>query len=76
MKKIEVISNGVIIGYTYGEGNAIEFLDNKEAFIVKDKLYKGQPVGISSRKMGTIDENGKCIIGELNELGIVNLKNK
>lgn len=73
MKKIEVISNGVVIGYTYDEVINIEFLDNDEALKVKKKLFNGEPIGISSRKMGTVDGDGKVIFGELNELGIVNI---
>lgn len=72
MKKVEVKSNGIVIGYTYDEGKTIEFLDNEEALKVKDELFKGQIIGISSRRMGVIDKNGKIIKGKLNELGIIN----
>ena len=49
-KKVEVKSEGIVIGYTYDEGKTIEFLDNDEANKVKAKLFKGQPIGISSRQ--------------------------
>ena len=62
---------GIVIGYTYNEGKTIDFLDNDEALKVKNDLFKGQPIGISARRMGTVDDNGKVNVGELNELGIV-----
>lgn len=50
MKKVDVKSNGIVIGYTYDDGKTINFLDNKEATKVKNKLFKGQSIGISSRE--------------------------
>ena len=72
MKKVEVKSNGIVVGYTYDEGATIEFLDNDEAKKVLDKINTGTPIGISSRKTGKIDENGFVTdMSDLNELGIV-----
>ena len=72
MKKVEVKSNGVIIGYTHDAGRTIEFLDNDEAKRVKNKMSVGESIYISSRRMGNVDEDGHVIvIGELNELGII-----
>jgi len=73
MKKVEVKSNGIIVGYTYDEGKTIEFLDNDEAKKVKEKMLSEQQIGISSRRMGKVDENGNITeMGDLDELGIVN----
>lgn len=72
-EKIEVKLNGIVIGYTYDEGKTIEFLDTEEALNVKNAMFDGHPIGISSRKMGTVGEDGNVIIGKLNELGIINL---
>jgi len=72
MKKVEVKSNGIVIGYTYDEGKTIDFLDNDEAKKVLDKMKNGTPIGISSRRMGRVDEDGNVSdIGDINELGIV-----
>jgi len=54
--KIEVKSNGVVVGNTYNEGKTIDFLDNNEAKKVKDELLKGIHIGISSKKIITDDE--------------------
>jgi len=72
MGRIEVKSNGIVIGYTYDEGKTIYFLDNDEVKKVLDKMNAGTPIGISSRRMGTIDEDGNITDkGEINELGII-----
>jgi hypothetical protein len=57
MKK-EVKYLGIVVGYTY-DGQTIEYLDNKEAQQIKKDLMMGHPIGISSRQMGTVDENGR-----------------
>ena len=71
MKKVEVKSNGIVIGYTYDNGKTIEFLNNEEASKVKKKMFTGQPLSISSRKMGTINGSGKIITEDLKELAIM-----
>ena len=72
MKKVEVKSNGIVVGYTYDEGKTIEFLDNDETKKVLAIMNNGTPIGISSRKTGKINENGFVTdISDLNELGIV-----
>lgn len=72
-EKVEVKSNGIVVGYSYDEGKTINFLDNEEALIVMDKLNNMEATFISARKQGTVDDNGKVTIGGLNELCIVNL---
>jgi hypothetical protein len=58
MEKIEVKYLGVVIGHTY-DGQTIEFLDNEHSKILKEDMLKGHTIGISSRRMGTVDENNK-----------------
>ncbi len=55
-KKIEVKYNGVVIGYSDGN-NSITFLDTKEAQEAKHVLLEGHPIGISSRRIGTVENN-------------------
>jgi len=72
MGRIEVKSNGIVIGYTYDEGKTIDFLDNDEAKKVLDKMNTGTLIGISSRRMGKVDEDGNVTdMGDINELGII-----
>ena len=72
MKRVEVKSNGIVIGYTYDEGKTIDFLDNDEAKKVLDKMNTGIPIGVSSRRMGNVDEDGNIIdMGDVNEIGII-----
>jgi hypothetical protein len=69
--KKEVKYLGIVVGYTY-DGQTIEFLDNKEAQQIKENLMKGQSIGISSRRMGTVDESGKVNYKKIIEYGIIN----
>ena len=69
MKKIEVKSKGIVIGYTYDECKSIEFIDNKEAKIIQSKLMSGSQIGISYRRIGEVDKNGYIV-----NMGPVNLK--
>ena len=72
MKKIEVKSNGIVIGYTYDEGKTIDFLDNDEAKKVLDKMKTGTSIGVSSRRMGNVDEDGNITdVGDVNEISII-----
>jgi len=53
---IEVKYKGILVGYTY-DGKSIKFLNTKEAIEIQNKLTESQNICLSSRKMGTIDEN-------------------
>ena len=70
MKK-EVKYLGIVVGYTY-DGQTIEYLDNKEAQQIKKDLMMGHPIGISSRRMGTVDENGRVNYEKITEYGVIN----
>ena len=70
MKK-EVKYLGIVVGYTY-DGQTIEFLDNKEGQQIKKDLMMGHSIGISSRRMGTVDENGRVNYEEIIEYGVIN----
>jgi len=75
MNKIEVRSNNIVIGYTYDEGKTIEFLDNGEAKRIIRMLTTGEPVGISSRKFGRINNEGEVSdVSDINELNIIQLE--
>ena len=76
MEKIEVKYLNVVIGYTCDGGKTIEFLDNEESKEVQNSLLKGHTVGISSRRMGTIDENGYVSYEKITEYGILNYLDK
>lgn len=72
IKKIEVKFNGVAVGYTYDGGKSIEFFDSKEAKEIMKELNTGSPIGISSRRIGKVDENGYVYdMGDINELNII-----
>ena len=70
MKK-EVKYLVIVVGYTY-DGQTIEYLDNKEAQQIKKDLMMGHLIGISSRRMGTVDENGRVNYEEIIEYGVIN----
>ena len=71
MKKLEVKYLGVVVGYTYGEGSTIEFLDNELAKQVLEKINSNNKVGLSSRRMGLIKEDNKIEYNEITEYGII-----
>ena len=74
--KIEVKSNGIVIGHTYDEGKTIDFLDNDEAKKVLYKMNNRTPIGISHRRMGNVDKDGKVTdMGNVNEISIVGSDN-
>ncbi len=71
MEKIEVKYLGVVIGHTY-DGQTIEFLDNEHSKILKEDMLKGHTIGISSRRMGTVDENNKVNYVKITEYSVIN----
>ena len=73
MKKIPVKHDDIIIGYTFDEGKTIEFLDNDEAIIIKNKLSISETVYVSSRRFGTVSKDNIVNMEELKELSIINM---
>lgn len=71
MEKIEVKCLGVVIGHTY-DGQTIEFLDNEHSKEIQKTLSEGHTIGISSRRMGTVDENGYVNYEKVTEYGVIN----
>ena len=56
---IPVKYNGTIVGYTDGDTDIIEFLNNKVTKELVAEMFENGNVGISYRCTGTIDEFGK-----------------
>ena len=54
---IPVKYKDVIVGYTENEGKHITFFDTEEARECRAAILNGQPIGISSRSVGRVDEN-------------------
>jgi|TARA_R110000851_G_scaffold319347_1_gene483653 hypothetical protein len=50
MKKVEVKLNGIVIGYTYGESQIIQFLDNDEVKKLLGEMKSRVDKGIMRRK--------------------------
>jgi hypothetical protein len=71
MKKVPVTRNGIEIGYTLDGGKTIQFYETPDAKKVIDELNSGQMIGISSRGIGTIDENNKVKERDVKELSFV-----
>jgi len=71
MEKTEVKYLGVVIGYTY-DGQTIEFLDNEHSREIQKTLSEGHTIGLSSRRMGTVDENGYTNYEKITEYGVIN----
>ena len=58
---IPVKYNGKIVGWTSSENpSTIKFVDDESRKLVEEHLE--QPIGISSRRIGEIDEDGKVTI--------------
>lgn len=75
MEKIEVKYLGVVIGHTY-DGQTIEFLDNEHSKEIQKTLSEGHTIGISSRRMGTVDENGYANYEKITEYSVINYLDK
>jgi hypothetical protein len=71
MEKLEVKYLGVIIGHTH-DGKKIEFLDNEHAKEIQKTLLEGHTIGLSSRLMGTVDENGYVNYETITEYSVIN----
>jgi hypothetical protein len=71
--KIEVKYLDKLVGYTSDNGKTIEFLDNEAAKQLKEELLKRTPIGISSRRIGTIDENNRIISEDIIEQHCINI---
>jgi len=71
MEKIEVKYLGVVIGHTY-DGQKIEFLDNEHSKEIQKTLSEGHTIGLLSRRMGTVDENGYVNYEKITEYGVIN----
>lgn len=71
MEKVEVKYLGVVVGYTY-DGQTIEFLNNELSKEVQSTLLGGNSIGISSRRMGTVDESGRVSYEKITEYGVIN----
>ena len=71
MEKTEVKYLGVVIGHTY-DGQTIEFLDNEHSNEIQKTLSEGHTIGLSSRRMGTVDENGYVNYEKITEYGVIN----
>ena len=71
MEKTEVKYLGVVIGHTY-DGQTIEFLDNEHSKEIQKTLSEGHTIGLSSRRMGTVDENGYVNYEKITEYGVIN----
>ena len=67
----DIIYFGKIIGYTYNEGSVIEFLDDKYSKEEKNYLDNRESIGISSKKIEVIDENGCVNLEEITEVGVI-----
>lgn len=55
--KKEVKYLDIVVGIYDGE--TIDFLDNKEAQEIKEHITRGNSIGISQRRLGVVNENGK-----------------
>lgn len=51
----------VIVGYTENEGKYIQFFETDEAKECRAAILNGQPIGISSRTIGRVDENNLIV---------------
>ena len=71
MEKTEVKYLGVVIGHTY-DGQTIEFLDNEHSNEIQKTLSESHTIGLSSRRMGTVDENGCVNYEKITEYGVIN----
>lgn len=67
----EVKYLGVVIGHTY-DGQTIEFLDNEHSKEIQKTLSEGHTIGLSSRRMGTVDESGYVNYEKITEYGVIN----
>lgn len=56
MKKVPVKKEGVEVGYTLDNGKTIHFYDTPEAKKVVEMINSGEPIGVSSRKIGEVIE--------------------
>lgn len=70
-KKVEVRSNGILIGYTSDEGKTIDFLDCDEAKRIIESMNK-RPVSFSVRQRGYIGQNCKIVIDGTESIEVVN----
>jgi len=72
---IPVKYNDTIIGWTSSENpTTIKFVDDESRKLIEEKIK--QPISISSRSMGEIDENGKVNITKDIEYTIINEEQK
>jgi len=70
-KIIPVTYKGLVVGHVGANVNEIIFHDDKESQLIKNKMMQGHPIGISSRKTGTVDENGNINEIQDNEWSII-----
>lgn len=59
--QIPVKYKDVIVGYTENGGKYITFFDTEEARECRAAILNGQPIGISSRSIGRVDENNLIV---------------
>lgn len=59
-----------IVGYSYNE-KTIEFLDTKEANIVKEMILKNKHIGISARRLGTTGGDSIYLYPNIQEYAII-----
>ena len=72
MDKMEVKYLGVVIGHTY-DGQTIEFLDNEHSKEIQKTLSEGHAICLSSRRIGTVDENGCVNYEKITEYELIKL---
>jgi len=75
MDKTGVKYLGVVIGHTY-DGQMIEFLNNGHSKEIQKTLSEGHTIGFSSRRMGTVDENGYINYEKITEYVVINYLDK
>ena len=50
----------------------LSFLDNEHSKGIQKTLSEGHTIGLSSRRMGTVDENGYVNYEKITEYGVIN----
>ncbi len=59
MNGIPVKYNDIVVGWTDAENNCIKFNETYEAQQIQLELLRGEPISISSRAIGEVDEKGR-----------------